>query len=82
MNWEITEITDNNGKQALLLSPTGVDTFATICKFTAPEMLTAISFSELVKLLKGNFITAPSYHRALCGCLQKKNKSNETVKEY
>ena len=82
MNCQVNDITDDDAKRALLLSSVGVDTFATICKLTAPDLPSAVAFNDLVTVLKSHFITKPSYHRALCDFLQRKKKSNETVKGY
>ena len=82
MNCQVNDITELDAKRALLLSSVGVDTFATICKLTAPKLPSAVPFAELVTVLKSHFITKPSYHRALCNFLQRKKKWNETVKDY
>ena len=82
MNCEIANVTEASAKRALLLSSVGIDTFATVCKLAAPKLPSEVAYDELVKLLKSHFITAPSYHRALCEFLQRKKKPNESVKEY
>lgn len=82
MHCEINEVTEDDGKRALLLSSIGIDTFSVICKLTAPSLPSTVAFNDLVTILKSHFITRPSYHRALCDFLQRKKKGNETVKAY
>ena len=82
MNCQVNSVSEDDAKRALLSSSVGVETFAMVCKLTAPNLPSAVPFGDLVKILKSHFITKPSYHRALCDFLQRKKKSNETVKSY
>ena len=82
MNCVVNDIQEENAKRALLLSSVGVETFATVCKLTAPKLPSEVPYNELVTVLKAHFITKPSYHRALCEFLQRKKRVNENVKAY
>ena len=69
-------------KRSLLFASIGLGNFSTVCKLTAPELPSSKTFDQLKNLLTGHFITAPSYHKALCEFLRRKKTAEETVKEY
>lgn len=82
MSADVNGATAAETKKSLLLSSIGIKTYSVIVKLCAPDLPSTKSFQDIVKLLKDHFVTAPSYHKALCEFLQRKKLKSETVKQY
>ena len=74
-------VTEEARKKGWLMMGLGTKHFSTLCNLTAPDPPTAKTYSQLVELLKGHFVTKPSYHKSLCEFQQRKKQAGESVKE-
>ena len=59
----------------------GTKVFATLSNLSAPKSASEIDYEEIIKLLKGHYVTRPSYHRSLLMFQQRKKMENESLKE-
>ena len=73
-NFTAYNITVEEKKKNLLLVSIGTKTFGILANLAAPKQATELSYTELVNLLKGHFVTKPSYHRSLLSFQQRKKK--------
>ena len=69
-------ITDVQQKKNLFLVSVGTKVFATLSNLSAPKSASEIEYEEIVKLLKGHYVTKPSYHRSLLKFQQRKKVEN------
>lgn len=75
------EITDDAKKKNYLFVSVGAKVFGTLANLTAPDMPTTKTYAELIDLLKGHYVTKPSYHRSLVSFQQRRKVEGESLKE-